>query len=193
MVDKMETINKKIGLNFLVIGIFAVMLISLVSAIGFSSNDKTSPLQVYPGEIRNININIFPSSAEEGNRIARASMEDDAGIATITDSSLDYNLIVGQNTPVNMRINIPSSVAVGTGYVVKIRTTDITGTGGGGTVGLTTGSLISVYLKVVEKPAAPVTETPAEEKISTGWWILGVIVIIALIVIIYFIIKSRKK
>ncbi len=188
-----KIINKKISLNFFVIGILIITL-SFVSAIGFSSNDRTSPLQVYPGETRDMNINIFPSSAEEGNRVARVSMEDDAGIATITDSSLDYNLIVGQNTHVNMRISIPSNAAIGTEYVVKLKVNDITGTGGGGTVSLTTGSSISVYFKVVEKPVAPSTpiETPQEEGIGAGWIILGVIVIIAVIIIIYFIIKSRK-
>ncbi len=193
----MKSTNKKIILNFLVIGVLAVVMVSLANAIGFSSNDRSSPLSVYQGDQRDISINLFPASATEGNRVARVTMEDNAGIASITDASLDYNLVVGQNTPVNMKVSIPSSAAIGTEYVIKLKVTDVTETAGGGTVGLITGSLISVHLKVVEKPAPPVQpsapETPQEEGIGAGWIILGVIAVIVLIIAIYYIIKSRKN
>lgn len=192
----MKNTTKKISLNLLTIGVLIVMLISLVNAIGFSSNDKSSPIEVYQGEVKDIKMSIFPSPSE-GNRVVRVSMRDNAGIASLTDSSLDYNLVVGQNTPVSIKASIPSNAAIGTEYVIKVEVTDVTPTAGGGTVGLSTGSLASIFLKVVEKPVipAPTTpeETPQEEGTGAGWIILAVIVIIILIVVIYYIIKKRRN
>lgn len=172
-----------------------VLACSFASAIGFSSSfDKEHPLEVYPGETKDTSIGL-KSSDSEGNVVIKASMQDNAGIATLTDKTLEYSVSPGISGSklVNIRVKIPEDTAIGATYLIKIEFIDITPSAkNAGTVSLKTGSLASLPVKVVEKPAEPV-ETPVPETGSNAlWWALVLIVIAAIIIAIYLLLKRKK-
>ena len=144
-------INKKIKFvgSFLIIGILIMILCSLVSAFGVSSGySEDRPLTVYPSEVRSTSIRLKTGSSE-GTLTIEAELLDDGGIATLTDSNLEYSVSPGfeGDGVVNIRLTIPSSASVGGKYLAKFKFTDITPSEGeGGTVGLTTGSLFSLHI-----------------------------------------------
>lgn len=190
----MKKVNKKIILNFSLIGIFIISLISLVNAFGIASvYSENNLLKLYPGETKEIQLFLGTTEAE-GNLIIKAEMVDDAGIAELTDSNLVYNVNFGQpEVPVNVKIRLGEEVSVGEEKIILIKFSDITPVSGGGMIPVRSVSTTTLNVKVVEKPVTPTTETPQEEGIGLGWWILGIVVIIIIVLIIYFIIKSRRK
>ena len=191
------TKTKIIELGILTIGILIITL-SLVSSLGVSSPYTVgSPLGLYPGETRDVQI-MVSASPSEGNSSIKVDLTDSEGIAIMTDSSNTYSLSGGSEKPVNIRIKIPENAVIGQKYPISLTASKI-GTGGTGMVGVSLSSSFSLPVVVVEKPVAPVTtaepapEEPVTEGINPIWWILGIIVIIAIIAIIWFVVKSRKE
>ncbi len=183
-----KILNKKNAFSFVLI-LIAVVYCSFALAGGFgiySDYGTNNPLIVAPGGEASIKIELMNGEQINGTMLAKAELLNSEGIATLADSNLEYSLPYMVRVPVNIRVSIPATAAEGTRYKLNFRFADITPSAGGGTVSLGTSSTVFVDV-LVQKPA----ETP--EKISIGWIILGVIVIIAAIVLIYFIVKSRKQ
>jgi hypothetical protein len=186
-------INKKIGLNFLLAGVLVLMLCSIVSAVGVSfPYSSDNPLTVYPGESKDAIISLDSGGADA---MVRAELIESGGVASITDSSLDYTAGSGvsNRAKVNIRVTAPSTAAIGQEYTITIKFKDLAGgSGGAGTTVLDTATTISFKAVVAEKPA---DEEPPEEpaEISTMWIVIVLAVIIVLIVIVWLIASRRKK
>lgn len=190
----MIKLNKKIVLNFLLIGA-VIVYCSFVLAGGFgiySDYGTNNPLIVAPGGKATTKIELMNGESNETMR-AKVELLGGEGIATLTDSSSEYSLPYRVRVPINVKVSIPAAVAEGDRYTLTFKITDITPPAGGGMVSFSTSSIISFDVLVQKPTPPPTTEIPKEEGIGLGWWILGILVIIALIVIIYFIIKSRRK
>ncbi len=169
-----------------------IFIISFACAFGYSSSYTTdSPLNVYPGEVKDAQITLR-TTPDEGNLTIKAEMLDNASIAELADGNSEYEIGPEKDAIVSIKLKIPAYTPAGQEYQVRIRFADITLSEKGGTVGLRGGIIVSLNPKVIEKNGLP-AEKPTEEKISTGWIILGVIIIAAIIVVIYFIIKIGKK
>jgi len=174
---------------FEILLIFGILLInfSLINAMGFSTAfDDSYPFVIAPGETKDMSVTL---SSTDPLKVG-VTLTSGSEIATISDT--EYDLGVGEMIPVNLKIEIPDNVAEGTKYKISLLARDITPAGG--TVSLA-GEVGVSFTVLVQKPA-PVEETPApveEEGISTIWWVLGIIVIIAIIAIIWFVVKNRKE
>lgn len=183
--------NKK----YISFGILSVLIlvvtISFVSAFGFS---VPSNIVVYPGENNiQVRLNVAPS---EGSMSLKVELSDSSGVAQITDASTTYSASPGYSNDgiVNIKLNVPANTPVGQKYTFSLTATNAVPPEGG-MVSLASSSSITLDATVAEKP--PVAETPAptttEEGISLIWWILGIIVVIAIIAIIWFVVKSKKE
>lgn len=190
----MIKINKKIGLNFLIIGIIIVFC-SIVFASDFaimSPYGSNNALIIAPGGEQTIQM-FLSNTLKNTDLKVRASLSSGGEVATLVDSNLDYTLPYQQIIPVNIKVKVPEGTPEGTEYSLQFLFTDITPSAEGGMAPLSTAS-ISSFKVLVQKPIIPTpapTETPQE--IGMGWWILGIILVIAVIIIIYYILKSRKK
>jgi hypothetical protein len=185
-------INKKIGLNFLIAGVLVLMLCSIVSAVGVSfPYSSDNPLTVYPGEPKDIVLKLDSGGADA---MVRAELLEDGGVASITDSSLDYTAGSGvyNRASVNIRVSAPSTAAIGQEYTITMKFKDLVPSTSGGTTAIGTATTISFKAVVAEKPA---DEEPPEEpaEISTMWIVIVLAVIIVLIVIVWLIASRRKK
>jgi hypothetical protein len=189
----MEKINKKIIGSFFLAAVLAIALCSLISAFGFSSLYTTGePLAVYPGEVKDFNIKL-KSSSLEGDLKLKAELLENAGIAKITDSSLEYAVTPTSDGIVNVRIEVPANTPIGRQYNLTFLFSDITPKSQQGTVTLTTSSRYTMGVIITEKPAPEVpAEQPAPEKSSLWLWIVIIIIIIAAVIIVYYILKKRK-
>lgn len=180
--------NKKKIEVFLVAGILVIMLCFLVSAIGFSYgyHPTKNPLEVYPGETKNVQVLLQTAKTEEVK--AEAILLEDGGIASIGDE--EYLISSEKNAPVNVRLRIPANAVIGHEYTVKLEFKEINPSEAeGGMVGLTASSAaLTMHVFVVEKPP----EEKPEEKIGIGWILLVIVLVVVVIVVLYFIIKSKK-
>lgn len=174
-------------------GLLVVLAITLnlisVSAFSVGSSYSDSfPLEVYPGESKEVVLSL-QSDLTEGDLSVKAIIEKGSEIASIADSSEEYKVIGGSTgTIVKIKVEVPATVAVGETYDVSLLFRDITPREGG-TVGLATGVGRTFKVLVAEKPV----EKPAQEEIGIGWIILGVVVVIAVIAVIWFIVKKRRQ
>ena len=186
----MKSVNKKIGLNLLIAGILGIMLVSLVSAIGISClYSKNIPLKMYPGEQIIIALKLGNSDIE-GKVSLEGSLISGSEIASLDRESY----VVSYEEPVNakMTITIPETVSVGDTYeiIYKFRQVDVGSGEGGVSVGQAVQSGFDVI--VIEKPAEPEVEQPAEEGMGFGWVILIIIIILVIIIVLYSLIRKKK-
>ena len=179
--------NKKIGLIILLATIsFIAMLVSSVNSFGYSSSyNADNPLIVHPGETKNVQIGLIVNP-DEGELVLKAEMLDNAGIAELSDKSLEYEVSQKKEAVVNIILKIPENASLGREYSIRMRFSDITPSEGGGTVGFKGGMIVTLNPRIAEKPAEPL------EGVAIIWISLGIAAIIILIVVIYFIIKRRK-
>ncbi|MDP3027174.1 MAG: hypothetical protein Q8N63_05675 [Nanoarchaeota archaeon] len=175
--------RKKLLISLLVTCVLIINFCYLVSALGLSTiYTDNYPFEIGPGETKDIEISLSSLEATK----AKVNLTSGNEIATIMDESDEYD--VENSANINMQIKIPAGVAEGTEYTVRLSAKTITPPGGMiSTVGET-----GISFKVLVKTSTP-EETPAAEGISLIWWILGIIVVIAIIAIIWFVVKSRKE
>lgn len=187
-------VNKKI------ISIECLIIASILLATGFVSAFGASmpygtgiPLKLYPGQSIDFSI-VLQSSPVEGDLTIIPEISEGQDIIRITDSLKEYKVIADQNVgaSINVKASVPADAPIGKEYNVKFLFKDVTPQPAG-MIGLSVTTGASFDVIVVEKPAPIVEETPAAEGISLIWWILGIIVVIAIIAIIWFVVKSRKE
>jgi len=181
-------INKKNKLreSFLVAGIITLMFCSLVSALGTSSIFSGShALEAYPGQeviapIKLSNPDVeeevtFKGELLEGNEIA--SLDQDT-----------YNVPYNGVVTAKITVIIPADASIGQTYHVTHKFSQVEAESGEGVTFAQTFTG-GFDVNVVEKPQ----ETPQPEGINLIWWILGIVVLIAVILVIYFLMKSKKE
>jgi len=182
-------INKKnIGLEFFSLIIILIISIGLISAFGYSVSESGN-IPIYPGQTKDIQINL-KSTPAEGNLTIKVELVDSGGIASLTDSNTEYSVspgIAGDGI-VNVRLKVADDVVIGSEYPFSLKLAVVTGKGAN-MVNLAQSSGVSLKAVVIEKP--PV-ETPQGEGIGLIWWILGIVVVIAVILLIWFMVKSKK-
>lgn len=186
-------INKKIISMECIIITSVLVMIGLVSA--FSSSmpyGAGMPLNLYPGQSIDFSI-VLQSSPVEGNLTIVPTISEGQDIVKITDSLKEYKVVADKNIGalINVKVSIPDNAPIGKEYPVKFLFKDVTPKAGG-MIGLSVTTGASFKVIVVEKPVVE-TPAPATEGIGLTWWIVGVIVVIAVILVIYFIVKSKKE
>lgn len=182
----------KTNKNIIIASIIGLVLtLNLVMAFSpISIYSQQTPLNLYPGEEKEVIIHIYPTP-EEGAISVEATLVEGIEIASITDASNVYSSSSAGEGLVHVKVKVPSTATIGSEYVVKSRFVDKTPAPTTGTVGFVVEATNTFKVVVVEKPPKPpVIETPKEEGISLIWWILGIVVVV---VVIYFIVKSRKE
>lgn len=171
---------------------FFVLLVLLISIVNISAfgvgcaYTNENPLKLFPGESSDVLI-----SLQNNEEISlKASILVGSDIA-ILDASDVYNVPANGSIDVKLNVNVPASASIGQEYVITVNFLQVSEIQGG-TVGFNTAMEKSFKVLVVEKPAE---ETPAatEEGISLIWWILGIVVVIAIIVVIRFVIKNKEN
>lgn len=182
-------INKK-TIRFVGIFLITGILVSLLSVLasGFGISVPGAALEMAPGETKDIQL-VMSSAPTEGDLTINVILEKGAEIVAIKDGSTEYSLPTGGGTSVNLRITIPIEAADGTIYPIRLVMRGIAPSEGG-TVS-TVGEVGADFSVLVKKPPAP-TETPKPES-NALWWVLGIIVIVAIILVIYFTLKGKKK
>jgi hypothetical protein len=116
-------INKKkmVIKSFLVIGMLMILVFPLISAFGIAPvYTASNPLEISPGQERDIQI-FVGSSPVEGDMVIQAELIDDAGIATLADRNLDYEVAAGAETPVNIRVDIGDDAVIGDKKTVTLK------------------------------------------------------------------------
>lgn len=168
-----------------------VLLVSIVSISAFGVGcvySNENPLKLSPGESSEVLINLQNDNAIQ----LKAIILKGADIAEFLDASDVYSVPANGGINARLKISIPANANIGEEKMVTLNFQQISGAQAG-TVGFNTAIEKSFKVFVVEKPAPVAEETPAAEGISAIWWVLCIIVIIALIAIIWFVIKSRKE
>lgn len=186
MINKQKMMMK----SFVIAGIMTIMLCSLVSAFAISfSFSAENPLTVYPGEVKDVVIRIKTGEVE-GAKIIKAEILDNAGIAELTDSNLEYEVSHGNEGDglVNMRLSAPRSAVIGSKYLISMTFVDVTPDEETGMVGFSQSSSPDVGVLVVEKPVEPETEE-AEGMGVIWWWVIGIIIVI---IAIWALAKNKK-
>jgi len=183
--------NKKIMIG----GMLSLVLL-LGFVIAFSPGCQYSlsnPLNVYPGEDKQVDYHLSASADYNGTSMVKAEIISGGEIARIADSNNVYEVSQSKTGMAHIDVKVPSDAPIGSEYTVRLRFSDVTPSTGSGMVGFAVQYEGAFKVVVVEKSATPALETPASEGISAIWWILGIIVVIAIIAIIWFVVKSKKK
>ena len=171
--------------NFLLIVILTVMLISLVSAVGISTDyhDK-NPVKLAPGETKEIVFGRL-QNAEEKDISIKIELIDGSEIATITNQNLDSFVVPAgtRNTEINLRVSAPEEAAEGTESKITIKYTELTSSEGEGMIGFTESKTTSIPVLI---------QTPEKPKISIALWIIITAIIVLIILTAYLIIKKKK-
>ena len=154
-------------INNKTIGIFGILIVALVLVSGnlfafavSSAYWKENPLLISPGETKDVTI-VLQNMAGTENIKATGVITEGSEIAEITGLKKEYSVPVGGKTNVNIRVSIPTDVAVDDTYNLIITFSIITDNEGPLGVGSSVEKIIPVL--VVKEPEP---EKPAKEGIS---------------------------
>ena len=169
-----------------------VCLISLNSllALGVNSPYWTSnPLEMYPGETRDVFFTLVEKSDSEIVQ-AFATLEDGAGIAKII-SGEEYTVIPGTTSAkVILQIKIPKKANIGDSYEVMFSVGAASAEQG--TVQLDLKYDVKFPVQVVEK--SEISLGPKDKKIGmVVWFIFIALVLVIFVLIIFLIIRKRTS
>lgn len=183
-------INIRKGLKVLFLTAISILvLVSFVNAFAISSAyNSNTPIEIYPGETRNIQFKLMASSGED-NLVIRAELIDNGNVASLTDSNLKYNVNYGDIIPVNLRININNTAKIGEEHSIVLKFSDITPSEGEGSVSFKGSSTIGLRVLVIQPEL--------KEGKGTGLlFIFGfflLILIIAIILVIWLVVRNRRN
>jgi len=181
--------NKK---TTVMLGIFVgIFIIVIGSALAFSVSSqywKDYPLQISPGETKDIYVVLQNRAGTAEDLTATGTITQGSDIAKITGLKKEYEVPFGEETKVNIRVSIPKEVEVGHNYDITINFNFASATEGEGP--LTIGSNVEKVIPVLVV-AEPPKSSETEERNLWIYLIIGLIVLIILAVII--IIKVIKN
>ena len=165
--------------------VISVLMINSVYALAVSSPYwDGNPLKISPGESIDLQLVLKNNAGAEALTVG-AVVAEGSNVATITDSSKNYNVPAGGEAVVNVRVSVPANSQIGRNYPVifSFKTSDANNVGA---VGI--GSSIDTKL--------PITIAPKEKVPSTGINIifyLEVAIAIIIILIIALALSKKKK
>ena len=184
--------KNKIMKNLLIIGILTLMLLPFISAIGVgSSYSNDIPLELYPGEGRSVFLSLQNQDIEEEITL-KGNILKGSEIASLNRES--YQVPYLGNVKAEIKVKIPVNASIGQEYEVVYRFAQVPSGEGKGGASFVQSVQHGFKVRVIEKPVEEQPETPAPsaEGIEAVWWILGILVIVAVIVVFYFIFRQRK-
>ncbi len=162
---------------------------SFVSAFGVSYI-WGSPLEMYPGQSRDIYITLQNRAGEIGDVNARVDVLEGQEIVEFTDASNIYFVPYNGAARANFTVSVPKNAEIGDGYWVKLSVTTVADGDSGG-MGFATGSGQKIYVQVVPEPVEGGEELAQE---STGFLGLLVFILIAIVIVaVVLIIVVKKK
>jgi hypothetical protein len=178
-------INKiKIGIEFLVL---LVLLSGLTSAFGVSYI-WGNPLKMYPGESKDIYINLQNRAGDIGDVSARVEIVEGQEIATLTDNLETYFIPYNSKTQVNFTVKIPKNAEYNETYSIKLSVTTVSDKESGG-MGFAMGSGKIIDVLIVPKSG----EAEIAEESPPVWGILVFVGLAIIIIAIILILLVRKK
>ena len=170
-------------LSFVLLSLFSVNAFAISSAYG-----SETPVITYPGETRDIQLKLMTALGED-NLIIKAELIDNGGIATLTDSDLEYEVNAGEIVPVNLRISVNKSAKIGEEHNIIIKFSDITPSEGEGSVSFKGSSTISLRVSVVQPE---LKETKEGIGLFFIFLFLLPMLIIAMIIVTWIVVRNRK-
>lgn len=190
--------NKKIGVfatGILLITLMTSLIMAFGVAIPYWDSPEWYPLRLASGESKIVVLTLQNTGDED--MTFRATIISGSAIATLIDEDLDYFVASGDvNVPVNIQMEIPADLEIGSpNQTISVSFKQI-GTGGGGMVTLATGIIASFPVEIVgyeesELYTAP-APAPAPKKVISGFWILMIIIIMVVILIVFPGMKKKK-
>lgn len=182
--------NRGKNLERLLLGIiFIIIFIPFVSAFAISSAYGSGyPLEIYPGETKDIQLKLM-TSLGENNLIIKAELIDDGGVAKLIDPSLEYKVNAGEIVLVNVRINVNKTAKTGEEHGFMLKFSDITSSEGEGSVSFKGSSIINLNILVVQ---AELKETKKGIELLFIFGFL-LIAVIAVILVIWFVVRNRRN
>lgn len=171
--------------------IFGLMLLPVFSVNAFavsSAYGNENPITLYPGEAKDIQLKLMTALGED-NLIINAELINDEGIASLTDSNLEYKVNAGEIVPVNLRISVNKSAKVGEEHNILIKFSDITPSEGEGSVSFKGSSTISLKVSVAQPE---LKETKEGTGIFFIFLFLLSMLIIAIIIVTWLVARNRK-
>jgi hypothetical protein len=168
--------------------VFALNLIVAFSPI--SSYSEERPLTLYPGQEKEVIINILPTP-EEGTVKVEASIIESANVASITDDSKVYDASAGAGNEglVHIKVKVPSTATIGSEYIIKSKFVNKNSPLDSGTIGLSVESTNVFKVVVVARP----TTVPKSEGLGLVWWILGGIIVLVIIILIWTLFANKNR
>lgn len=169
------------------ITIALLLMIAMISAVSASGvvvpYFKDDTLKVYPGDTTSVGFTLQNGGGATQTVTFKATIISGSEIASLASDT--YVVPVNGEVPVSVKLNIPSTAAIGTKYPLAISFVSVT-SGTSGAVNVGVGMQASVNILVEQAPAV---EQPAPIMSNTAWIAVAVIVL----VIIIWIILSQKK
>ena len=189
--------NKKRGIfatGILLVTLMTSLIMAFGVAIPYWDSPEWYPLKLAQGESKIVVLTLQNTGEED--MIFRATIISGSEIATLIDDNLDYFVASGEvNKLVNIRVEIPADLGVGSpNQTISVSFQQI-GTGGSGMVTLATGIVASFPVEIVGyEESVKRTEEPvaAEEKRPISKTTL-IILIIAIIIVLGLIVFSGMK
>ena len=190
----MKTINKKrIGVEYLMIGIIGIMLLIPIISAGYSSDYYSgNPATVGPGETKMINLFKLMSStgdANNGNVKDKVEVVDGAGIASIEGSN-EFSVTPTNPVQVPVKLSVPKDTPEGTKYTLTFKITDMTPTSDTGMIGFARSTTLTMDVYVKTPTAPPVT---TEKPMGSIAWVIIILVLAIIIAIVAYLLVGRKN
>ncbi len=176
-------IKQKIGIAF----VLAMITANFISAFAVSSEFwEQNPLKMYPGEEREITIDLQNMAGTE-NIESIGVISEGNEIAEIQGK--EFLVPVGERIPITLEVDIPKEAVVGEKYTIKLLF-NTKPEQEGGNIGFASSIEKVIPVTVIGK----VVEPQAEEAKEKSNVIIGLIIgVIALAVIITILIARKKK
>jgi LPXTG-motif cell wall-anchored protein len=182
-----------------------IMLVSTGSVLAFGVSSpyyKNHPLEMYPGETREVAFNLqncpaLLESCDPGDVTVSVEFEEGGEVAEII-SGLNYLVPYGTaSTNLIVRVSVPADANVGDSYNVQFSLSSPPPEEEGGTVQVGIRYGISFPVEVVgqalEEPETPATPPPPEPTTEPVNWLLWIGIALVVIVILIVILLLRKK
>lgn len=193
--------TRTIKLSFVILAILLVNIGFVLSLSVSSPYYKDKPLEMYPGQEREILFSVqnCPSLAESCNAEdikVVVNIEEGSEIAQIT-SGESYTIDYGSNENIKLKMKIPSSIAIGTEYSVKFTVASVPEGSGGVQLGLKYNVEFPIIIK--NQSDIPIVQTSIntgnEEGNNIGFItiiiLLSVVILIIAITLYKFVQKGR--
>ena len=182
--------NKKtIGMFGILTGVL-ILVIGSVLAFGVSSQYwKDYPLQISPGETKDIYVVLQNRAGATEDIIATGTITKGSDIAKLTGFKKEYVVPFGGEIKVNIRVSIPQEIEIGHNYdiIIDFDFSSPTESQGPLAIGSSVEKIIPVL--VITEPVEP-----AEAEKSNLWmYVIGIIALAILVAITTKIIKIKKS